>query len=405
MPSLINAVPKYRKHKGSGQAVVTIGGVDHYLGPHGSKASRIQYDRLVGEWISAGRPASIAGAADLTIAELCQRYKRHCEDYYSAGGTLHNIGTACRTLRLRYGSTIAREFGPLALKAVRQQFVENGAARTYCNRLTDIIRRMFKWASAEQLVPVSTWQALTTVSGLRCGHTEAPEKDPIGPIDDATVDAILPHLPETVAAMVTLQRLTGMRPDEVCRLRPCEVDRSSDPWKYRPSHHKTIHRGHQRIVFIGPKGQDVLRNYLLRDSEAYCFSPAEAVAKLLERRHANRKTPMSCGNVPGSNRIRRKPRRKAGLRYDPYSYRRAIHRACDLSDKLAHKSQPHLSADERIIPRWSPNRLRHSMATEIRKKFGLEAAQVVLGHSVADVTQIYAERDLEKAAAVIREVG
>jgi hypothetical protein len=28
-----------------------------------------------------------------------------------------------------------------------------------------------------------------------------------------------------------------------------------------------------------------------------------------------------------------------------------------------------------------------------------------LGHSMANVTQIYAERDLAKAAAVIREVG
>jgi site-specific recombinase XerC len=57
------------------------------------------------------------------------------------------------------------------------------------------------------------------------------------------------------------------------------------------------------------------------------------------------------------------------------------------------------------VPRWSPNRLRHSAATELRSKYGLEAAQVILGHSQADVTQIYAERDLAKAAAIMREVG
>ena len=36
--------------------------------------------------------------------------------------------------------------------------------------------------------------------------------------------------------------------------------------------------------------------------------------------------------------------------------------------------------------RWSPNRLRHSAATAIRQRFGLEAAQVPLGHASADVT-------------------
>ncbi len=55
--------------------------------------------------------------------------------------------------------------------------------------------------------------------------------------------------------------------------------------------------------------------------------------------------------------------------------------------------------------RWFPNQLRHSAATEIRKRFGLEAAQTVLGHSKADVTQVYAERDYGLAANVIRQIG
>jgi site-specific recombinase XerC len=55
--------------------------------------------------------------------------------------------------------------------------------------------------------------------------------------------------------------------------------------------------------------------------------------------------------------------------------------------------------------RWSPNQLRHAAATEIRQRFGLEAAQVVLGHSRADVTQVYAERDNGLAAKIMSEVG
>jgi site-specific recombinase XerC len=55
--------------------------------------------------------------------------------------------------------------------------------------------------------------------------------------------------------------------------------------------------------------------------------------------------------------------------------------------------------------RWTPNQLRHSAATEIRRRFGLEAAQTVLGHSKADVTQVYAERDYALAANVARQIG
>jgi integrase len=185
---------------------------------YGSKASKTEYDRLTGEWLAAGRPASTATASDVTMMELCARYWRHAKGYYVRGGSLATIKRMLRTLKLRYGQTLAAEFGPLALKAVREQFVSEDLSRTYCNRMVDLIRRMFKWAASEQLIPTTTWQALTTVAGLRRGHTTAPENEPVTPVDDAVVEATLPHLSETVAAMVRLQRLTGMRPDEVCRL-------------------------------------------------------------------------------------------------------------------------------------------------------------------------------------------
>lgn len=61
--------PKYRKHKASGQALVTIAGRDHYLGPWKSKASRAEYDRLIGEWLAAGRPTTgLAVANELSRA-------------------------------------------------------------------------------------------------------------------------------------------------------------------------------------------------------------------------------------------------------------------------------------------------------------------------------------------------
>ena len=82
------------------------------------------------------------------------------------------------------------------------------------------------------------------------------------------------------------------------------------------------------------------------------------------------------------------------------TYRRAIHRAVD----LANRKRKEEGVDD-LLPKWSPNRLRHSAATEIRRRFGLEAAQVTLGHAQADVTQVYAERDLKLAVEVMRKIG
>ena len=93
--------------------------------------------------------------------------------------------------------------------------------------------------------------------------------------------------------------------------------------------------------------------------------------------------------APEKKSTKSKPKRKPGKRYTRDSYRRAVQRACDKAG----------------VERWSPNQLRHSAATEIRSRYGLEAAQVVLGHAKADVTQVYAERDLQLARNVVREVG
>ncbi len=48
-------VPRYRRHKPSGQAVVTLNGKDHYLGRYNTAASREAYNRLIQEWLTAGR--------------------------------------------------------------------------------------------------------------------------------------------------------------------------------------------------------------------------------------------------------------------------------------------------------------------------------------------------------------
>jgi integrase len=359
MPKLLCRLPKYRKHRPSGQAVVTLDGRDHYLGPHGTAASRREYDRLVGEWQINGRRLPSDGTDGLTITELAAAYWRFAQDYYVKRGRptdeQDGIKVALKFLRQSYRDTRAADFGPLSLENVRAKLVDAGHSRGYVNQNVRRICRMFKWGVSKELVPVAVHQALATVVGLRSGKTIAPDHPPVAPVDEATIQATLPHLPQAVADMVRFQRLTGCRPHEVCDLRPCDVDRTGDVWLYVPESHKMEHKGRERVILIGPQAQAVLAPYLLREADGYCFRPAYGKS----------------------------------AKYLPNSYHGAIERACDRAG----------------LQRWTPNRLRHSAATAIRARFGLEAAQVCLGHAQADVTQVYAARDLAKAAAIMREVG
>ena len=101
-----------------------------------------------------------------------------------------------------------------------------------------------------------------------------------------------------------------MSTSSVCNLRPCDTDTTSDVWLYRPHTHKTERHNRDRVIPIGPKGQDILRPYLLRETETFCFRPIDSEKKRREKQHTNRKTLLSCGNRPGTNR-KRKPNRIA----------------------------------------------------------------------------------------------
>ena len=385
-------VPAYLRHKARGQAYVNIDGRQVYLGKFDSPESHERYRRLVAE--ICARPAAAAPITavptGLSILELAAAYWEHAEVYYvkdgKPSGQLPHVRVALRALRDLYGETPAAEFGPLKLKAIQQHFVTKGSARRYINDTIGAIRRAFRWATAEELVAPSVYQALAALPGLKRGRTAAKETAPIAPVADDVVEATLPHLRPIVADLVRFQRLTGCRPAEACIVRPCDVDTSGDIWLYTPHTYKTQHHGHSRVIFVGPKAQDVLRPYLLRDKGAYCFSAAEAYGRQCAERRASRKTKRQPSQL---NRGTARPARPPSDHYSKDSYRRAIQRACD----KAH-----------VAP-WRPNQLRHAAGTEARRRFGLEAAQLLLGHAKADVTQIYAEVNVQRGIEVARMIG
>ncbi|HWE36751.1 MAG TPA: site-specific integrase [Isosphaeraceae bacterium] len=386
--------PSYRLHRPSGQAVVTLSGKDHYLGKHGSPESREAYDRLVAEWLSRGRrpPAGPATAAGPTVNEVILAYCRFAESYYrNADGTsapeLDNVRLSLRPIRQLYGRTPAADFGPSALKAIRETLVAAKLARVTVNQRVARIVRVFAWAVESELVPPSVHHGLAAVRGLRKGRGGAREGRKVRPVPDADVAAVRPFVGRQVWGLIEFQRLTGCRSGEACRLRTRDLDMGGPVWTYNPPGHKTDIHGHARTIYVGPRAQEALRPWLRPDEpDAYLFSPAEAMAEHRARRRAVRKS-----KVQPSQRSRAKarPGKAPGPRYSVGSYRRAIQAACAKAG----------------VPRWFPHQLRHAAATRLRRDFGPDVAKVVLGHSSPTVVETYAAADRAKAVAAMGAVG
>jgi integrase len=396
VPKLRHSLPSYSLHKRSGQAVVRLAGRDVYLGPLGSPESRELYDRFVAEWLANHRrppapPAEAPPDVGVTVDELIVRYlefaRLHYRKDHARTSEFGNVKDALRPLHRLFGSTPAAAFGPKRLKAVRDEMVRSGsAARTTVNARVRRIVRAFRWAGSEELIPAAVHQALKTVSGLQRGRTSAREPGPVKPVPEAFVDAVRPHVARQVWAMVELQRLSGMRPGEVVSMRTGDLDTSGRVWLYRPRGHKTEHTGRERLVYLGPRAQEVLRPWLRTDLDEYLFQPREAEAERQAERRRDRKSKVSPSQV---DRSKPGARRKPGDHYPPLSYYVAVRRACEAAG----------------VPRWCPNRLRHNAATALRREFGLDVAQVVLGHASPDTTLIYAEADRQRAAEAMLRIG
>jgi hypothetical protein len=139
-------VPSYRRHRPTGQAVVTLDGRDIYLGKWNTRASHAEYDRVISEWLNAGRyRVSSSGVGGLSIVELIAAYWRFVKRHYVKDGRPtdepYGIKAALRHVRRLYGHTSAADFGPLALKAVREKMIAAGLCRSTINQHTGRVPR------------------------------------------------------------------------------------------------------------------------------------------------------------------------------------------------------------------------------------------------------------------------
>jgi integrase len=448
----VNRTPSYRQRKGYDQALVTLTDSatgkrrDYWLGVFNSPESRERYHRVIAEWEANARrlPApdfdrSATGADSRhaggpTVDEVALRFWRWAQSNHRPREA-RAFRPVLRLLRQMDGSTPARDFGPNRLRLVREAMVNGDASadpprspwsRSHINQQVQKIRRVFKWAASHEMIPPTVHQALATVEPLKKGRSAARESARVTPAPIELVEAARPHMNRQVRAIVDLQLLTGARPGELVGMRAIDLDMDTGDsvWAFRPASHKNAHRGVDRTIYLGPKAREVVRPFLTgRAIDAPLFSPAEANAEYRAAIHARRTTPLSCGNAPGKNR-RESSQRQPGSQYTVDSCRRAIERACDKAfppppplakkdDETIAQWQARLTPEQqaelkawRKAHRFHPYQLRHTAATQIRREFGLEAAQLALGHASATITDaVYAERDAGKVIEVMRRVG
>ena len=200
-------------------------------------------------------------------------------------------------------------------------------------------------------------------------------------------------------------------------IRAIDINTQGPIWEYRPHSHKGEHHGKERVIYLGPHAQEIIKPWLKTDLNAYLFSPKEGRAWFHEQRAKNRKTPR-----PRKQRQPQRkpcPRRAPGERYTTFGYGHAIQRACEIAfgmpkelrriskklDENERKQLAGVAAQWRAQNCWHPNQLRHAAATRIRAAYDIEAARIILGHSSAVTSEIYADFDQDKARKIMGKLG
>ena len=338
-----HTIPNRLHHRPSGQDRIIWKGRSIYIGRHGSPESDARYQRLIRNIVTIGEPE--AEVSKLTVAFLAGRFMVHTRESFPSGSKEPMAYQRAMDLLVEgLGDMPADQVTPAKFTAMRDAWAKVGSVRTV-NKHHNMVLAAFRWGVTVEIVSASVWHALQAVPRLKPRRSAARDPKTIGPVAWADVEAIREHVRPQVWAMILVQWHTGMRSGEVIAMKPGQIV----DWVYRPSHHKNAWRGHVREIPIGPKCREVLSEWLDDKGENDPVFPG----------------------------------------YTSQSYGRAVKRACEKTK----------------VPHWHPHQLRHAFATRVRESHGLDAAQAVLGHATARVTEIYAERVGGLAKKVLNEIG
>lgn len=427
------ALPRPTVHKRTGSARLRLGGKEYWLGPAGTKAADDRYARHLAAWVSSGctcadlppdpsaqfatayatspeaapaqDAAEVAVSAKrahgnvlksepdntpaMTVGSLTLRYcatvkgnktpeeLRGCSKWW-------NCRIVANALETRRAVPLDR-FGPKMLKDVQAELAARPRqqkrdgepvmrTRYMVNRTVKEIVAMFAWAVSEELVDPDRLVALRCVKSLRAGESLARESEPVLPVPDADLEAILPHLPPVMADLVRFARLTAVRPSEACRLRLADVETGDDlPLPRWTLHkHKTAHKGKVREIAIGPRAWRIVERWA---NGKALTDPVFATGDL--------------GRVKTAGTIKKRKRRTKRTAFTSTDIRKDVAAACKAAG----------------VANWTPYQLRHAGISDVRRKMGLEAAQAHGGHATVKMTEHYARITFDDAARVAAKIG
>jgi hypothetical protein len=119
--------------------------------------------------------------------------EKYAKSYYGSDSQEYkNILMAVRPVSELIPRKLAKDFGPLDFKQIRQWWLNRDVSRQYANRQMARIVRAVKWLVSEGILPPAIYQAIKCVSPLTKGHCKAREATPVAPVSDVKVNAMGP---------------------------------------------------------------------------------------------------------------------------------------------------------------------------------------------------------------------
>jgi len=298
-------------------------------------------------------------------------------------------------------------FGPDELNAIKKKMLnykykagkqEKHYVRRGINDTLDWIISIIEWGVGRRIVQNETLIALQKeFKPLRMGEKGAIDKIKRQRVTEEEFNKVASISTSVIGDMLRLVWYTGMRPYEICEMRPFDILRDdSECWIYIPGRdktpvgqHKTTRYGKIKVIPLAGECINILSKRIKDfNSKKYIFSPQESRAEFQKTRRLNRKTPLSCGNRAGTNR-KDNPKRKPKERYTNNSLAQACKRGCKRAG----------------IEEFVPYDLRRTVATKTRAELGKEAAKTLLGHAEESTTDIYLLEEVQEAMKVAKALA
>lgn len=389
-------VPSYRKHSTRDKAFVVRDKKRVYLpGKHGSPESLRAYRAIIKELSGTiafeNNVAMVkqieAGQKSLTILDLMALFLNHAKEYYPSDGNCEysNLRCSVKLFDADHGDDLIINFTAQKFLAWQRKLAKQKLRRTYINSTLNRIKRVFRWGIVEGHVPEIVYAAISAVAPLKRGRSSAVEPTKRKPVSRQDFDDVRHEVKPIIAVMMEIQWITGVRSDSLVHATPAQFtadDTPSDTAEsglvlWRPKH-KTEYRGVDLVLPVGKKVQALFAPYIskCKSQEEYIFCP---------RREINNS--------------------RYNDKYTTKTYQDAIERAVKRINKRRHKARENGKSDVKDMLHWTPHQIRHARGHEVRNKFGIEAAQAVLGHESLSSAEIYSSKRLELARDIARKTG